>query len=105
MEERLSDLLLKALGQRIRVLRKQRGYSQEAFADKCGVHRTVMGTIVRGESNLSFQNIHKVAINLGISLSTLFRNLEERAEALPSQAAASKAGNRQPGVRKVAKNT
>ena len=98
-------MLLKALGQRIRELRTEQGHSQEAFADKCGVHRTFMGTIERGESNLSFKNIHKVAINLGISLSTLFRNLEERAEASPSVPLASKAGSRQQGVRKVAKST
>ena len=76
MEERLPDLLLKALGQRIRQLRTEQGYSQEAFADKCGVHRTFMGTIERGESNLSFQNIFKVATHLGVSLSELFRDLE-----------------------------
>lgn len=76
MEEELPNLLLKALGQRIRELRSKQGYSQEAFADKCGVHRTFMGTIERGESNLSFQNIFKVATNLGVSLSELFRDLE-----------------------------
>jgi transcriptional regulator with XRE-family HTH domain len=80
MEERLPDLLLKALGQRIRQLRKEQGYSQEAFADKCGVHRTFMGTIERGESNLSFQNILKVAINLGVSLSMLLQDLEKKAQ-------------------------
>ena len=76
MEEELPNLLLKALGQRIRELRSKRGYSQEAFADICGVHRTFMGTIERGESNLSFQNIFKVATNLGVPLSELFRDLE-----------------------------
>ena len=76
MEEELPNLLLKALGQRIRELRSKQGYSQEAFADKCGVHRTFMGTIERGESNLSFQNIFKVATHLGVSLSELFRDLE-----------------------------
>jgi transcriptional regulator with XRE-family HTH domain len=35
-----------------------------------------MGTIERGESNLSFQNIFKVATHLGVSLSELFRDLE-----------------------------
>jgi transcriptional regulator with XRE-family HTH domain len=90
MEERLPNLLLKALGQRIRELRTVQGYSQEAFADKCGVHRTFMGTIERGESNLSFKNISKVAINLDVTLSTLFRGLEEKAEA----GAASRSGNR-----------
>jgi transcriptional regulator with XRE-family HTH domain len=77
MEERLPNLLLKSLGQRIRELRTEQGYSQEAFADKCGVHRTFMGTIERGESNLSFQNIYRVATHLGLSLSTLFQGLEK----------------------------
>jgi transcriptional regulator with XRE-family HTH domain len=76
MEEIHLKLLLKALGRRIRELRSAHGYSQEGFADKCGVHRTFMGTIERGESNLSFQNILKVTTTLGISLSTLFVDLE-----------------------------
>jgi transcriptional regulator with XRE-family HTH domain len=73
------------LGQRIRELRTEQGYSQEAFADKCGVHRTFMGTVERGESNLSFQNIAKVARTLGVSLSTLFLDLEGRAQILARQ--------------------
>jgi transcriptional regulator with XRE-family HTH domain len=105
MEKRLPNLLLKALGQRIRELRTEQGYSQEGFADKCGVHRTFMGTIERGESNLSFQNIHKVAINLGVSLSRLFQDLEENVEALPTSAAASEAGNRQRKSRRAFKTT
>jgi transcriptional regulator with XRE-family HTH domain len=87
MEERLPNPLLKTLGQRIRELRKKQGYSQEAFADKCGVHRTFMGTIERGESNLSFKNILKVATTLGISLSTLFQELEDKAETSPPKMA------------------
>jgi transcriptional regulator with XRE-family HTH domain len=73
------ELLLTALGQRVRDLRKRQGYSQEAFADHCGVHRTFMGTIERGESNLSFQNLVKVAEGLGITLAQLFSGLERRA--------------------------
>jgi transcriptional regulator with XRE-family HTH domain len=92
MEERLPDLLLKALGQRIRQLRTEQGHSQEAFADKCGVHRTFMGTIERGESNLSFQNILKVAITLGVSLSVLFQDLEEKANPKPDASMAPKTG-------------
>lgn len=88
MDERLSKLLLRALGQRIRELRTEQGLSQEAFADKCGVHRTFMGTVERGESNLSFQNIAKVAATLGVSLSTLFLELEARAQTLAAQSAA-----------------
>jgi transcriptional regulator with XRE-family HTH domain len=76
--------LLKALGQRIRELRTEKGFSQEAFADHCGVHRTFMGTIERGESNLSFQNIARVAAALGVTLSILFMGLEEKAGSLAS---------------------
>jgi len=80
MQAEFSRDLLTALGQRIRELRVKRGYSQEAFADKCGVHRTFMGTVERGESNLSFQNIARVAATLGISLSQLFSGLERKAK-------------------------
>lgn len=40
-----------------------------------------MGTVERGESNLSFQNIQRVAYHLSVSLSDLFCNLEEKAHA------------------------
>jgi transcriptional regulator with XRE-family HTH domain len=92
VDEGLSKLLLRALGQRIRELRTEQGHSQEGFADKCGVHRTFMGTIERGESNLSFQNIAKVATTLGVPLSTLFRDLEDRAQNLAARLAGTAVG-------------
>jgi transcriptional regulator with XRE-family HTH domain len=82
VEDANTSLILQALGRRIRELRTERGYSQEAFADKCGVHRTFMGTVERGESNLSFSNIAKVADALGVTLSTLFHDLEGTAQIL-----------------------
>jgi transcriptional regulator with XRE-family HTH domain len=71
--------ILRALGQRIRELRLKQGYSQESFADHCGVHRTFMGTIERGKSNLSFSNLVKVSQGLGITLSQLLSGLEKKA--------------------------
>jgi transcriptional regulator with XRE-family HTH domain len=85
VNEGTPDLLLRALGQRIRELRNQQGYSQEGFADRCGVHRTFMGTVERGESNLSFHNIAKVSATLGVSLSELFGGLEAKANELVPQ--------------------
>jgi len=92
VNEGFTGLLLRALGQRIRELRTERGYSQEGFADKCGVHRTFMGTVERGESNLSFQNIARVATTLDVPLSTLFLDLEGKARALAPQSAGAGAG-------------
>lgn len=74
--------LQKAVGQRVRKLRLQAGYSQEAFADHCGVHRTFMGTIERGETNLSLQNLARVAAGLGITMSKLLSGIERLAARL-----------------------
>jgi len=59
------------LGQKIRRLRQTQGLSQEAFADKCGLHRTYMGAIERGERNVSIDNIEKIAAALHITISEL----------------------------------
>lgn len=77
----MQEFLL-ALGQRIRELRIKKRWSQEAFADIVGVHRTWMGAVERGESNLSFTNLVLISRALGTTLSQLLSGLEKRAEAL-----------------------
>ncbi len=74
--------LLKALGQRVRDLRSKQGFSQESFADHCGVHRTFMGAVERGETNISFQNLVKVSMGLDITLAQLLAGVERLAEAI-----------------------
>jgi len=59
-------------GNRVRELRVDRAWSQEEFADLCGLHRTYIGSIERGEQNISLVNIDKLAGTLGISLAELF---------------------------------
>jgi len=61
----------KRLGEVIRAKRKALGYSQEAFASACGVHRTYMGAIERGERNVSLMNIIRVADCLAVKPSEL----------------------------------
>jgi len=61
----------KQLGTVIRNNRKELGYSQEAFASCCGVHRTYMGAVERGERNISLMNIIRVATALKIKPSEL----------------------------------
>ncbi len=63
----------KRFGARVRQLRTERGWSQEAFADLAQLHRTYIGAIERGEQNLSLANIERVAATLGVSLAELFR--------------------------------
>jgi len=69
--------LATVLGGRIRELRRKKGFSQESFADHCGLHRTYMGGIERGEHNLTIQTALTIARGLGISLSKLLSGIEE----------------------------
>jgi transcriptional regulator with XRE-family HTH domain len=71
------DDLIERLGQRIRDLRTKKGWSQEQFANICGVHRTYMGHLERGEKNVSFHTIERVANALAVTLAELFAGLEQ----------------------------
>lgn len=59
-------------GKRVRALRKATGLSQEAFADSCGLDRTYIGGIERGERNVSLINIAKIATALNVPATDLF---------------------------------
>ena len=63
------------LGYRIRELRVKIGLSQEELGFRAGLHRTYIGSIERGEQNVSIDNIHKLAKALKVSLSELFKSI------------------------------
>ncbi len=62
-------------GRAVRKRRQKLGVSQEEFADMCGLDRTYIGGIERGERNVSLMNIHRIARGLRISLSALFKDV------------------------------
>lgn len=68
--------ILQRFGDRVRTLRKESGWSQEEFADECGLDRTYVGGIERGERNLALRNIEKVAIALETSIAELMEGVE-----------------------------
>jgi transcriptional regulator with XRE-family HTH domain len=55
------DVLPKRLGNRVRLLSAQRQWSQEVLADLAGLHRNYLGHVERGELNVSFKNVYKIA--------------------------------------------
>jgi transcriptional regulator with XRE-family HTH domain len=65
-----------ALGARIRELRRERGWSQEEFADRAHVHRTFAGSLERGEKNCSFHALVLIARSFGITLPELLAGIE-----------------------------
>lgn len=56
-----------ALGRAVRRLRTAAGFSQEAFADVVGVHRTYLGLIERGAVNVTLTTLEKLALALGLT--------------------------------------
>lgn len=64
-----------AFGNRVRDLRRSRGYSQESLADEVGLHRTYIGAIERGEQNVSIDNIAKLAKALKVNIADLFKGM------------------------------
>jgi len=68
------DLLI-PLGQRIRKLRLQRGWTQVVMAEKIGIDRSFLADVERGKRNISILNLQLIARGLNISLSRLFAGM------------------------------
>ena len=69
--------LAKRVGAIIRQLRLEAGLSQEDFADRCGLHRTYIGCVERGEKVITIETANKIANALGLSLAQLFQPLDD----------------------------
>jgi transcriptional regulator with XRE-family HTH domain len=65
---------LKRLGNAIRLLRTQKGLSQEDLATISGLDRTYIGGVERGERNISILNIIKISDALEVDLNSIFKD-------------------------------
>ena len=63
---------LKVFAQNLKKYRNKRGLSQEAFAEKVGLHRTYISAVEREKRNISIDNIQKIANALEIDTYMLF---------------------------------
>ena len=70
-------------GERIRILRKERGWSQEELGDKADLHHTYVGAVERGEKNASIDTLDKIAGALGVEMIDLF-TLARKQESIDS---------------------
>ena len=68
--------VLKAFGQAVRDCRKARGFSQEGFAHYCGLDRSYMGGVERGERNVTLVNIERIISALHMKPSEFFLTLD-----------------------------
>lgn len=65
--------LQRTIGRNLRAYRQARGLSQEAFADLLGVHRTYLGSVERGERNLTLKSVERLAARIDEEPLTLLR--------------------------------
>ena len=63
-------------GQRVRELRIKLGMSQEALADASGLHRTYVGSVERGERNISLENMVRLARAMHTTPSNLLKDIQ-----------------------------
>ena len=53
------------VAENLRLIRKQLGWSQEFCAEKCGLYRTYIGAVERGERNITIGTLDKIAEAFG----------------------------------------
>ena len=70
------------LGNNLKKYRQKLGVSQEALAELCGLHRTYVGAVERGERNVSLLNIVSIARALKILPSNMMESLSISGRAL-----------------------
>lgn len=70
--------IVKVFGTNVKRYRQMLGISQEAFAEKCGLHRTYISAIECFRRSISLENVQRIADALEIETYRLF--LEENEE-------------------------
>ncbi len=64
--------IIKVFGSNLRKYRIESGFSQEKFAEKCGLHRTYISDIERFQRSIALENIQRIADALEIETYKLF---------------------------------
>ena len=74
----------KQLAQKVRLLRTNRGWSQEVLAELSGLNRSYIGAVERAEHNIGLDNIERISTALETSLTELLDSREPTLHRLPA---------------------
>lgn len=76
--KREQDRLLAAFGANLRELRHERLLTIEQLAEAAGLHANYVGSVERGERNLSLFNLWRIAAGLGLQVPEVVKSLPAR---------------------------
>lgn len=68
------------LGESIRMLREEQGISQRRFALMLGIGQAYLSLVEKGERNIGFDNLCRIADGLGIEVSKLVSMSEKESD-------------------------
>ncbi|TSA79543.1 helix-turn-helix transcriptional regulator [Deinococcus detaillensis] len=71
-----SQYLVDILSRNIFTLRQERHLSQEELAEVCGLHRTYVGSVERGERNITLSSLESFAQALGVTVPELLTEIK-----------------------------
>ena len=71
------DAMLDQLGKYLRSVREKKGWSQEELAFRCGLHRTYIGAVERGEYNLTLFTLRRITDQLGLTVLGAIKGMEQ----------------------------
>ena len=69
--------IIKVFGSNVKSYRRALGLSQEAFAEKCGLHRTYISAIECYRRSISLENIQRIADALETETYKLFLEVHD----------------------------
>jgi transcriptional regulator with XRE-family HTH domain len=64
--------LRRQFGRRIRQLRQARGWTQRSLGDRCGMDGVYVGSVERGERNITLDNVERISKGFGVETHQLF---------------------------------
>ncbi|BFH71608.1 MAG: helix-turn-helix transcriptional regulator [Paenibacillus dendritiformis] len=66
-------MLLKLIGERLRYLRKRNNLTQEELAEKAGLNSSYIGSVERGDRNISIETLEKLIHGLNVTPAEMFQ--------------------------------
>ncbi|GIQ70503.1 helix-turn-helix domain-containing protein [Xylanibacillus composti] len=69
----MASNFLRMVGERIRILRKAKGFTQETLAEKAGIHYSYMSGIENADRNISLETLEKIIVALDVAPVEVFQ--------------------------------